>query len=175
MQIIWEQLRRWRWILSVQILVNAEKKFCQQNKLEKGHISNFLLCGNFHFSLITIFLENQWKTSVYSTFRQLQTHSPIESSSLHSFYLVLSLFLLFIRNILEIKGKLRIHFHDSEIYQWQFFWQSKSKQEFSKNLLIVFINYQDDELAMAPIMYHERQIRELCALHCLNNLFQGTA
>lgn len=26
---------------------------------------------------------------------------------------------------------------------------------------------------MAPSIYHERQIRELCALHCLNNLFQG--
>lgn len=25
----------------------------------------------------------------------------------------------------------------------------------------------------APNIYHERQIRELCALHALNNLFQG--
>lgn len=24
-----------------------------------------------------------------------------------------------------------------------------------------------------PVLYHERQVRELCAVHALNNLFQG--
>lgn len=27
--------------------------------------------------------------------------------------------------------------------------------------------------AVHPSIYHERQVRELCAVHALNNLFQG--